>query len=484
MVSRFLAVLMTLVAAAASADAQQAPAAGASPPGAVSGFARNWTRAEFWDFFRPPADGGNPTYSYVANRLLFGLRRVTRRYEVTGAGQYVQFGGLPGHATGPGPLGPGALYFDQSGSSDSRQLYLRYLNVRVKDLTPGLSVQLGRMGYTSGAEASSGEASIEAVKRQRVDSRMIGEFEWSLYQRGYDGVRVDWSRPAWQATAAAFHPTQGGFEDAAGISIRKIDLFTGTLTLRPGTLLPHTDWQLFVYRYDDRRHVRARPDNTGRPADAVNVRINSFGTTLVGAYPRQPGEIDALLWLVVQSGSWYKQSHRAYAFAAESGYHWSHAAWQPWIRAGISRASGDNHPGDTRHGTFFQTLPTVRKYSLSATYSQMNLSDVFVQALLRPRARLNLRIDTHRLDLVTSADRWYSGSGATQASGTVFGYSGRPSKGATSLGTVIEGSADYVFNRHWSLNGYVGFINGGAIVQRTFAGHRLRFAYLENVVQF
>ena len=35
---------------------------------------------------------------------------------------------------------------------------------------------------------------------------------------------------------------------------------------------------------------------------------------------------------------------------------------------------------DDRHGTFFQMLPSSRKYALSSVYAQMNLRDAFVQA--------------------------------------------------------------------------------------------------------
>lgn len=476
--------VMTCVAPG-RAGAEQ-PAGGSPPraPQGVSFFLANWTRAEYWRFFEPARGGGDPTYGDVANRLQFGLRRTSRRYDLLAAGQYVKFGGLPTSASGPGPLGVGAVYFDHSGRRDSRQLYLRYLTLRLRDLAPGLTLQIGRMGYTSGAEASSGQLKIEAVKRQRVDSRLLGEFEWSLYQRGFDGVRVDWDRPAWHATAAAFRPTQGGFEEVAGITIDDIDVVAGTWSFRPGRPLPRTDWQLFTFRYSDHRRVTARPDNTGRRATRVDVDVTTFGTTLVGAYPWGDGEADLLFWLAVQTGSWYELAHRAQSMALEAGYQWAKTPGRPWVRAGWLRASGDEDPADGRHGTFFQMLPTVRKYSLSATYSQMNLVDVFAQAWLAPHPRTTVRLDLHRIGLATQADLWYSGSGATQEEGTVFGYAGRPSRGATTLGTVTEGSVDVRLSRRWSVNGYVGVIRGGEVVRRTFAGRWLVFAYVENVLQF
>lgn len=140
---------------------------------------QNWTRLEMWRFFDPPPDGGNSKYAYLANRLRIGIARVSPRYEATAALQYVQFGGLPSDAVGPGPLGLGAVYYAHAGRRDSHQIYLRYLNLRVRDVLPGVSVQVGRMPYASGLEAASGNPRIEALKRMRVADRLVGEFGWS-----------------------------------------------------------------------------------------------------------------------------------------------------------------------------------------------------------------------------------------------------------------------------------------------------------------
>ncbi len=449
----------------------------------VTPFVANWTRVSLWSFFEPPPGGGDPTYGYVANRLRVGLRRRAAKVDFEVVLQYVQFGGLPTNATGPGSLGTGALYFDHSGRRASRHVYLRSVNLRLHDVA-GVTLQAGRMGYTSGAESASGQAKIEAVKRQRVDSRMIGEFEWSLYQRTFDGVRVDYDRPAWHASAAAFRPTQGGFEEAAGVTIDDIDVLAASLTFRPGRPLVGTDWQVFAYRYDDRRRVAARPDNTGRLASRADVGVATIGTTLVGAYPAGRGEADVVVWVARQTGSWYELAHRAYAVALEAGYQWPSRPWRPWVRAGYLRASGDQDAGDARHGTFFPMLPTARKYAQSATYAPMNLVDLFAQVLVAPGARTNARLDLHRLSLASAADRWYAGSGATQEEGTTFGYAGRPSRGATTLGTVMEGSVEHRFSPRWSVNGYLGVIRGGEVVTRTFAGRWLTFGYVEHVVQF
>lgn len=462
-----------------AAAAQPAP----GPP-EVHWTVRNVTRAEAWRFFEPAPGGGDPNYAFIANRLSAGADYRHRRFDIGGTVQYVQFGGLPSTATGPGPLGAGALYYDHARQTDSHQVYLRTLFLRLKDVAPGVSLQVGRFGYTSGAESPSGNATIEAVKRQRLDSRLIGEFEWSLYQRTFDGARLDVGRPAWHATASWFRPTQGGFEEQAGRPLRRVGVAAATFTIRPSGSFPRTDWQGFIYRYQDERPVGARPDNTLAPASAVDVGITTLGTSLIGAYPAGVGQVDVFGWFAWQRGDWYGERHEAEAVAAEVGYQRTSIRWRPWLRAGWFRSSGDRDAGDGRHGTFFQMLPTARRYSLSTTYNLMNLSEVFGQALLRPRSNLNVRVDVHRLRLTSATDLWYAGSGAAASSGMSFGFAGRRSNGSTDLGVMVEGAVDWTISPRFSVNAYLGRMTGGDVVGRTFAGTHLTFGYVETVVSF
>jgi hypothetical protein len=415
---------------------------------------------------------------------------LTTRFSPTGCGlvdlgaslQYVQFGGLPTDAVGPGPLGTGALYFDHSGRTDSRGVYLRTVFARVR-LPGGVVVQGGRLPFQSGAESPSGRPKIETVKRARLDGRLIGEFEWSLYQRTFDGVRGDLDRKRWHVTGAWLSPTQGGFEDDAGTRMGGINVGVGSVTLRPSVLLPSTDVSVFVLSYHDDRPVIARPDNTGLTAQRVEVDVVTLGTSLVGSSPRGPGEVDWFTWFAAQTGTWYSQPHRAWSLALEGGYQWK-AGWQPWLRGGFLQASGDHGAADDRHQTFFPVLPTVRKYAFTAAYAPMNLRDGFVEASLRPVSRAIVRADVRRLWLADAADLWYAGSGASQQRGTAFGYAGRRSSGATGFGTVVEGAGNVTLGRHWSINGFLGAIRGGPVVRTLFAGDWLRFLYIENVIQY
>ena len=156
---------------------------------------------------------------------------------------------------------------------------------------------------------------------------------------------------------------------------------------------------------------------------------------------------------------------------------------RPWVRAGYLYASGDGDANDHRHGTFFQMLPSSRKYALSSVYAQMNLRDLFVQVLAEP-GRVKTRLDLHRLSLASGADLWYQGSGATSSTGRFFGFTGRVAGGATDFGTVLEGTVEVPIKKYWSLNAYAGTIRGGAVVKRLFAGTTLTTGYVENVIRF
>jgi hypothetical protein len=407
-----------------------------------------------------------------------------RRWEAVGVLQYIQLWSLPSNAFGPGPFGTGAQYYLAANQSRAYQLYPRLANFTWKDIVPGVSLVAGRMGYTSGQEASSGVPSLEVLKRQRLGARLIGEFEWSIVQRAFDGVRVDVDRPAWHVTGAFFLPTQGGYEESATPAITGVQLATGSVSFRPDVLIRSSEVQAFANVYRDRRPVMARPDNSGGIARAADVTIATVGASQAGIFPTVAGEADSVVWVAAQTGDWYGQSHRAFSVAAEIGHRFTAASGRPWVRAGWLYASGDGNPSDDRHGTFFQVLPTVRRYSQTTTYALMNLRDLFTQVHLEPHRRLNIRADLHRIDLADRQDRWYAGSGATARDGPGFGYSTRPSGGQTGLGTVLEASADVRLNRRWSVNGFAGTMWGRDVVRRLFAGDRLTFFYLENVLSF
>ena len=472
-------ILTAIVLSASTADAQQTRS--------YRFYLDNWTRVSGWDYFDPGPSGGDPTYSYIANRLRLGFLWQNEKIEVHVAAQGVQFGGLPDTASGPGPLGLGAVYRGHGGGPNPGGLYVRYLYTHLKDIgNSGLSLRLGRMGYAGGSEGSSDRGKINRLRSMRVGQKLIGEFGWSQFQRSFDGVRVDWNHGPGLVTLGALQPTQGGFEERAGVSIDGIRVYTGAWTLEDDSALPGNELQFFIYDYSDDRPIDSvRPDNTGQATGGrMNLDIRNFGFHAIGAYPLGPGELDSLVWYSYQTGSWFDQPHRAQGMAFELGYQWD-VGMRPWLRAGYLRGTGDEDGSDQRHGTFFQMLPTTRLYSLTTTHNLMNNTDLFVQALLAPTPDWSVRIDYHHLGLSNAADRWYFGAGATQAKGTVSGYGVRASGGETAFGKALEVQATRTINRHWSITGYYGHVVGGNVVRASFpAGRHFNFAFIENALSF
>ncbi len=456
---------------------------GALPPG-LSLELRDRARLELWRFFEPAPPGGDPDYEFLANQLRFDVRYRRAILSAHAAFQWVQLANLPRHASGTpgGALGTGALYFAHAGQRSPSALQIRALELGLRDPWElGLSLDLGRFGYSSGGELDSGVPKIEAVKATRIADRLVGEFGWSHFQRSFDGVKLRLERAPGQVGLAFLRPTEGGFEDGGNTRMDDIDLAIGTLTARPGALVPGLELQAFYLLYDDERRVRARPDNTGLPPPSrQDLRIHTVGGHAVGAWSVGPGELDGLFWGALQRGRWLEQDHRAYAGALEVGYQLPELPGRPWLRIGAFRSSGDSNPFDGTHETFFQVLPTARLYSLTAAYNLMNSTDAFVELRLFPLAGLTLRLDAHALRLTEGRDRWYAGAGATRQRGAIFGYGARATGGARELGRVVELSASWAPRPWVNLSGFYGRIFGREAVQASFArDDDLDFFYLE-----
>jgi hypothetical protein len=426
----------------------------AAPVPAVVPLLENVTRVEGWSFFKPSIDGGDPDYTIVGNRATLGGRVNARRLTFEGSFRYAQLVGLPRRAVGPGPLGPGALYFTAARNSTAFQLYFRSMSLKLKDIVPGLSAVGGRMAYESGRETP-------------FAGRLIGRAEWTVFERAFDGVRLDYERRTWRAHTAFVMPTQGAFEESGNPTLTPVRIAT-------------VDWtthalQLFAHNYRDTRAVHSRPDNTGGLVDRADIDVQTFGMSLAPTFRRA----DIRAWGAVQRGRWYDDSHRAFSASVDGSYHVA-AAGRAAVTAGLLYASGDDDGADRAHRTFFSMVPTTTPEALGGTYAQMNLRDVHAGVTFRARERLTVSGAAHRLSLVTPFDRWYSGTGATALHGEYFGYSTRPSRLATGLGTYVQASAEATIRRYWALKTSVGIVKGGDVVRRQFAGHWLTVIVLEN----
>jgi hypothetical protein len=308
--------------------------------------------------------------------------------------------------------------------------------------------------------------------------------EGSLYERAWDGGRARVVHGRWQWMATAAMPTQGTFEESASLPIDRVQVASLEVTATPGALVERMRLQLFAVGYRDTRDVRARPDNTGLPATAADVAIITGGASAAGVYPRDRGTWDFTAWSAGQFGDWYGQPHRALSALAEGGFRWATTRGRPHARAGLVYASGDSDARDDRHGTFFSMLPSGDRYVRSNTYALMNVLDVWGEARLEPHRELHLQAGVHRVTLASTADRWYSGSGATERRGNYFGYLGRNTRGAGTLGTIVEGEAMWRPVRWWMLCGYLAHMAGGDAVGALFADRQLVTAALVSRFSF
>lgn len=477
--------VLWLIAVAAPAFGQSAESSTEASDPQVTPYFIDVTKAEWWSFFEPHPGGGAPTYSLFSNRATLGMRVTSRHFDVDGAFQYAQLIGLPRQSTGPGPLGPGASYFDAARATRAYQLYFKAMSMTVKGR--GLSLQVGRMRFVSGAEARSATPAIEELKRLRLHGRLLGEVEWTPFERNFDGGRLDFSRGRWQATAALMLPTQGAFEESASPSMGSLRVISSAVTRRSrsSTTAQNPDYELqaFALHYRDRRDVRSRPDNTGFPVTAAAINLMTVGASHVGTYAWGPGRVDTVVWAAQQFGDWYGDRHFARSVMVEGGYRWR-SAWQPWLRAAFLHASGDDDPADFRHRTFFPLLPTTEPALFAGTYAQMNIRDASIELRAQPRTGLNVYANVHRMSLADRHDRWYSGTGATAFKGNYFGYSGRLSSLATSLGTRVETGAAFDATRRWRLSAAVGMMQGGEVIRRSFARDRLMVVSVESRLRF
>ncbi|MFN7924775.1 MAG: alginate export family protein, partial [Bryobacteraceae bacterium] len=214
------------------------------------------------------------------------------------------------------------------------------------------------------------------------------------------------------------------------------------------------------------------------------IRIETFGGHSAHAIDSGGATFDILLWGVAQTGKWGVQSHRAHAIDIEAGFQPKRGGrLKPWFRGGFFDGSGDSNPNDNRHGTFFQVLPTPRPFARFPFFNLMNNRDRFGMMILRPHAKVTVSSEVHAMRLSNRNDFWYQGGGVFQP--WTFGYSGRASGGATSLGNLYDTSVEFRCRPNVTFTGYFGVAQGLAIVNSIYPkGQRALLGYVEALYRF
>jgi hypothetical protein len=440
------------------------------------------SRVYFWDWFQPAS--GENSYQYSGNLFRVSLSQKRGSWDWMAEFAAPVLLGMPNAATGTGPqqgaLGLGANYYSaNSASRNAAMIFPKQLFVRSHGL------QVGRFEFLDGSEAPHKNATVGALKRDRVAQRLIGAFGFSDVGRSFDGLRYSYGRAADNVTVVAAVPTRGVFQ-VDGWGWNRVAFGYASYTHQTTGKTHASDTRLFFIDYDDFRHILKTDTRplAARRGDLQNIRIETFGAHSIHSFETGAATFDVVLWGAVQTGRWGVQQHRAGAVDVEAGVQpKTLPKLKPWVRGGFTWGSGDGNPNDNRHGTFFQILPTPRPYARFPFYNMMNTEDAYGILLLRPHPKVTVSSEFHSLRLSDANDFWYSGGGAFQP--WTFGYSGRATSGRRSLGNLYDTGVEYRAQRHVTVSGYFGYTQGLAAMRQIYpAGKDGEFGYLEMLYRF
>jgi hypothetical protein len=445
-------------------------------------------RNTYENWFQPASSNRDNSYDYFFTRTRLAIALRNPNIGVFVQAQDVHMFNLPENSIALSPqgaLGFGATYYSHARSDTDHSLIIRqaYLDFP-KLFLKGLSVRIGRFDYADGQEVTyKKNPKVTWLKNARLSDRMIGAFDWSAYNRSFDGLQTTYDSEDFNLFISVTHPTQGGYENNAQKTISSINLGNITGTIKYGELLKNTEVRGFYYYYNDHRNIPSILGQSGLKDGPI--RINTFGTHWLHTETIKAGVFDMLFWGALQDGKWGAVDHNAWAAAIEGGFQFTNIFCKPWIRGGYFASSGDSDPRDQTHGTFYQMLPTARKYALFPFYNLMNNQDLFIQTIVKPTEAFSIRADLHSLSLQNPHDLWYMGAGPTQSSGTIFGYVGRPSYNHKGLATVLDISPSYTLSKHLSASLYYGHAFGKDVIKSIYsADSNGDLFYMELKTQF
>jgi hypothetical protein len=489
--NRHVCCVVSLLLAASGVRAQT-PAAAPQPlkVGGITVTGSLRSRVYFWDWFEPNA--GNNNYQYSGNIFRIGFSQKVESWDWDAEFAVPFLLGMPSNATGTGPqqgaLGLGANYASaNSGAQNAAMIFPKQLFFRLDSIGGNRhhSLQIGRFEFLDGSEIAPANATLAAVKRDRITQRLIGPFGFSDVGRSFDGVHYVYGTQRDNFTFVGAVPTRGVFQ-VDGWGWNRAGFGYAAYTHEWGHGRHAADTRLFLIEYDDFRHILKTDNRTlaVRRGDLANIRIETYGGHSMHAFTTSYGTFDALLWGALQSGRWGTQKQRAAAADVEGGFQPKGLAkLKPWVRGGYTYGSGDGNPNDNRHETFFQLLPTPRPYARFPFYNMMNTEDRYGILLLRPHPKVTVSSEFHSLRLSSVNDLWYSGGGVFQP--WTFGYVGRSTSGRRSLGNLYDTGVEVRPDRTLTLSAYLGFTEGLAAMRQIYpAGKNGTFGYLELLKRF
>jgi hypothetical protein len=480
-----------LVTAIALAPALQAQQQTFDPiqAGGLTFFGSVRDRVENWQWFTPSS--GNPRYTFDDATIRLGVGQNLESLDWMFELEVPVLLGLPSNAVAPGAqgqLGLGATYYVANGKETNaamafpKQAFVRFHNMFGNSAG---TLQLGRFEFFDGAEVASADPTIAALKRDRIQQRLIGTFAFTDVMRAFDGFHYAFDTPSVNYTLVGAVPTRGVFQ-VDGWGWNDVAFGYGSMTHPLHSAATTGEIRLFAIYYDDFRSV-LKVDNRPaavRAADHANIRIWTVGGHYVNALKTSTGIFDVLGESAFQFGDWGVEQQRAWMADLEAGYQPQFLSrLKPWIEGGYYYGSGDKNPYDNIHGTFFQLMPTTRAYARVPFFNMENNVDRFGILTLHPHPRFTVHSEAHSLSLANGHDLWYTGGGVFQP--WTYGYQGRAGNGSTSLGNLYDVNVEVPLNAHVSLCPYYGYVEGKSVIQYIYPkGKDGHLAFLETVFRF
>ena len=434
-----------------------------------------------WQWFAAPPY--NNSYRYGESLLRFGLSQSFTRWDWRLEAAQATIIDTPTTSISPvaaqGQLGFGGTYYSSNGNNAfPAALFFKQGYARFHFNGPDKNARIGRFEFFDGLETKPKNPTLAWLQPNRVAQRLIGNFTFTNAQRSFDGVEAHYGQGSWDITAMAARADQGVFNMNGN---PELNVDTQYLAYTKSDWDDRFLWRVFAIGYHDGRTGITKTDNRPlavRQTDHQNIRIGTYGADFLTAIPAGRGQFDLLGWGVLQNGQWGYLNQHAGAATIEGGYQLLHLPGTPWLRGGWFRGTGDKNPNDDKHGTFVELLPTPRAYARFPMYNLMNLKDEFVQLIVRPTPKWEIRTDQHWLQLTSGKDLWYQGGGAYD--NKVFGFTGRPSNGHSSFNSLTDVSSDWHATPYLDLDAYYGHAVGKTVVGSIYPSNsRAQLGYLE-----
>ncbi len=191
--------------------------------GPVTFFGSIRDRVENWHWFTPAA--GDHNYTFDGNTIRLGFSENLKPLDWMVEFEAPMLFDLPTNAVAAGnqgQLGLGASYYVANDKqSNVAMVFPKQVFVRFHSLFGSESnkLQIGRFEFFDGAEVKSTDPTVAAVKRERIQQRLIGTFAYTDVLRAFDGFHYSYDTPSVNYTLVGAVPTRGSFRWMAGDGI-------------------------------------------------------------------------------------------------------------------------------------------------------------------------------------------------------------------------------------------------------------------------